>query len=99
MLFYWAIMNQDTDELWNQITQVNLFWVGLSMLCGVISHLLRALRWNLLLEPMNYKASTANSFHAVIIGYLVNMALPRVGEITRPAILGKLENIFLRPPA
>lgn len=93
MLFYWAIMNQDTDELWNQIKQVNLFWVGLSMLCGVISHLLRALRWNLLLEPMNYKASTANSFHAVIIGYLVNLALPRVGEITRPAILGKLENI------
>jgi uncharacterized protein (TIRG00374 family) len=42
---------------------------------------------------MNYKASTVNSFHAVIIGYLVNMALPRVGEITRPAILGKLEKI------
>ncbi len=93
VLFYWAIMNQDTDELWGQIKQVNLFWVGLSVFCGVISHLLRALRWNLLLEPMNYKASTVNSFHAVIIGYLVNMALPRVGEITRPAILGKLEKI------
>lgn len=93
VLFYWAIMNQDTDELWSQIKQVNLFWVGLSVFCGVISHLLRALRWNLLLEPMNYKASTVNSFHAVIIGYLVNMALPRVGEITRPAILGKLEKI------
>ena len=93
VLFYWAIKNQDLDELWNQIKQVNLFWVGLSMVCGIISHLLRALRWNLLLEPMNYKASTANSFHAVILGYLVNMALPRVGEITRPAILGKLEKI------
>ena len=86
-------MNQNTDELWGQIKQVNLFWVGLSVFCGVISHLLRALRWNLLLEPMNYKASTVNSFHAIIIGYLVNMALPRVGEITRPAILGKLEKI------
>lgn len=93
VLFYWAIMNQDTDELWSQIKQVNLFWVGLSVFCGVVSHLLRALRWNLLLEPMNYKASTVNSFHAVIIGYLVNMVLPRVGEITRPAILGKLEKI------
>ena len=93
VLFYWAIKSQDTDELWHQIKQVNLFWVGLSMLCGVISHLLRALRWNLLLEPMNCKASTANSFHAVILGYLVNMALPRVGEITRPAILSKLEKI------
>ena len=93
VLFYWAIKNQDLDELWNQIKQVNLFWVGLSMVCGIISHLFRALRWNLLLEPMNYKASTANSFHAVILGYFVNMALPRVGEITRPAILGKLEKI------
>jgi uncharacterized protein (TIRG00374 family) len=93
VLFYWAIESQDTDKLWHQIKQVNLFWVGLSMFCGVISHLLRALRWNLLLEPMNYKASTANSFHAVILGYLVNMALPRVGEITRPAVLAKLEKI------
>ena len=57
VLFYWAIKNQDLDELWNQIKQVNLFWVGLSMVCGIISHLFRALRWNLLLEPM-YKSYT-----------------------------------------
>jgi hypothetical protein len=42
---------------------------------------------------MGYKATTAGSFHAVILGYLVNMGLPRVGEITRPAVLSKLEGI------
>ena len=93
LLFYWAIESQDTDQLWHQIKEANIAWIGLSMLCGVLSHLLRALRWNLLLEPLNYRASVAGSFHAVILGYLVNMALPRVGEITRPAVLSKLENI------
>ncbi len=59
----------------------------------ILSHLARALRWNLLLEPLGYSASVAASFHAVILGYLVNMALPRVGEVTRPAVLSRLENI------
>ena len=63
------------------------------MICGVLSHLARALRWNILLEPLGYKASAANSFHAVIIGYLVNMGVPRAGEIARPAVLAKLEKI------
>ena len=91
VLFYWAISNEDPYQLWNTIKQANPFWIFMSMLAGIISHFLRALRWNLLLEPMQYKASVASSFHAVIIGYLVNMALPRVGEITRPAVLSKLE--------
>lgn len=93
VLFYWAISNEDPYQLWNTIKQANPFWIFMSMLAGIISHFLRALRWNLLLEPMQYKASVASSFHAVIIGYLVNMALPRVGEITRPAVLSKLEKI------
>jgi uncharacterized protein (TIRG00374 family) len=42
---------------------------------------------------MGYKVSSWASFHAVILGYLVNLVLPRVGEITRPAVLSKIEGI------
>ena len=92
-LFYWALSKEDTSQLLSEIKGADIKWIVLSMVCGILSHLARALRWNLLLTPMGYKAKTANSFHAIILGYLVNMALPRVGEITRPVVLGKLENI------
>ena len=68
-------------------------WIALSMLCGILSHLARSLRWNTLIKPMGYTASVWGSFHAVILGYLVNMAIPRAGEITRPAALSKTEKI------
>lgn len=93
LLFYLAIGSQDLPEVWEEIKGADTQWIVLSMVCGILSHLARALRWNLLLEPMGYKATTAGSFHAVILGYLVNMGLPRVGEITRPAVLSKLEGI------
>lgn len=90
ILFYYAV---GSEPIGDEIKNANLFWIGVSMVCGILSHLARALRWNLLLEPMGYRASPWASFHAVILGYLVNMVLPRVGEITRPAVLSKVENI------
>lgn len=90
LLFYYAIGDAPIGE---EISKANWFWIGVSLVCGVLSHLTRALRWNLLLEPMGYRASPWASFHAVILGYLVNLVLPRVGEITRPAILSKVEDI------
>jgi uncharacterized protein (TIRG00374 family) len=90
VLFYYAIGDASIGE---EIQKANWFWIGVSLVCGVLSHLARALRWNLLLEPMGYKVSSWASFHAVILGYLVNLVLPRVGEITRPAVLSKIEGI------
>lgn len=57
------------------------------------SHLLRALRWKLLMEPMGYKPSLPNTFFAVMIGYLANLAIPRLGEVLKCTILSKYENI------
>ena len=48
-----------------------------------LSHLLRALRWKLLIEPLGYKPSTTNTLFAVFIGYLANQAVPRLGEVLK----------------
>ena len=93
IIFYFAILKNDPDKIWEQIKTAEIKWILIAMVCGILSHLARALRWNILLEPLGYKASVANSFHAVIIGYLVNMGVPRAGEIARPAVLSKLEKI------
>ena len=71
----------------------NYWWVILSILIGVSSHLMRAVRWKMLLEPMGYKPSTWTAFLAVMIGYFTNLGIPRSGEVARCSILYKEDKI------
>jgi uncharacterized protein (TIRG00374 family) len=57
------------------------------------SHLLRALRWKMLMLPMGYNPSFINTFFAVMIGYLANLAVPRLGEVLKCTILSKYEQV------
>ena len=59
---------------------------------GFLSHYFRALRWKLLLEPVNLRPTTINVTFAVLIGYLVNLLVPRMGEVARCSVLAKYEN-------
>lgn len=76
--------------------KANFFWLGISVIISFIANWIRAVRWNLLIEPLGKKPSVANSFFAVNICYLANLALPRMGEITRCGVLAKNENIAIR---
>ena len=57
------------------------------------SHVIRALRWRILMEPMGYNTSFPNTFFAVMIGYMANMAVPRLGEVLKCTILAKYEKV------
>lgn len=61
------------------------------LIIGFLSHLFRALRWKLLLAPLKLKPSTPNITFAVLIGYLVNLLVPRMGEVVRCSVLAKYE--------
>jgi uncharacterized protein (TIRG00374 family) len=58
-----------------------------------LSHVSRTARWIILMEPMGYKPRFKNAFLALLIGYFANLALPRLGEITRCGILNRYEKI------
>jgi uncharacterized protein (TIRG00374 family) len=60
---------------------------------AILSHISRAVRWKILIEPMGYKPSTGNTFYAVMVGYLANTFLPRVGEILKCSLLNRYEKI------
>lgn len=60
---------------------------------AMVSHVLRALRWKLLLEPAGFRITTASSFLSLMIGYLVNLVIPRGGELSRSLNLWKLEKV------
>lgn len=77
-------------KVWNQGDK---FYFFLSAVFTVLSHVLRAERWKLLLQPLGYNISLWNGFNAVMNGYFINLAIPRGGEVSRPVTLNKLEKV------
>ncbi len=94
-LLWLALRGQDTEKLWATITGADYKWVVAAMSIGLLSHILRALRWNQLLATTGKAPSTVNTFCAVMVGYLVNYAIPRAGEVSRCAMLKKSDGIDL----
>ncbi|MFN0275547.1 MAG: lysylphosphatidylglycerol synthase transmembrane domain-containing protein [Chitinophagales bacterium] len=93
----WLIMRNVDDEQKGQIRQsflqANYWWVLLSVFIGILSHVLRALKWKMMLETLGRNPRFSTTFYSVMIGYLVNMAIPRFGEVTRCGIIQRYEKI------
>ena len=71
----------------------NYWWISLGLFFGILSHLSRAYRWKFMLESMGYTPRFINSALAVLIGYFVNLAIPRAGEVSRASVMANYENI------
>mgnify|MGYP001767610767 CR=1 FL=1 len=97
VLIIWLSLRGLTDtervEILRSFRIANYNWVILTIVLGIGSHILRALRWKLLLEPLDYHPSLKNTFYSVMVGYFANMAFPRLGEVTRCGILARYEKI------
>ena len=93
LLLHFAFRGVAFDELSSTLKRVNFWWIALSLLFAGISFLSRARRWMLLIEPLGFKPSFKNTYHSLMVGYLSNYALPRLGELTRCVTLGKREKI------
>ena len=89
LLLYLITRGQDVEQIVRELRQANYVWVFLAMVCAVISHFLRAVRWNRLIRTMGYETSAFQTFYAVMTGYLANLAVPRMGEVTRCLTLSK----------
>jgi uncharacterized protein (TIRG00374 family) len=63
------------------------------LIMGFISHWSRAVRWRYLMEPLGIKPKISNTFFAVMIGYLANMAFPRLGEVMKCTLLARYEKV------
>ncbi|MGN1233883.1 MAG: lysylphosphatidylglycerol synthase transmembrane domain-containing protein [Candidatus Cryptobacteroides sp.] len=64
-------------------------WLLLAMFSGVLSFFVRALRWKQIVSPIDSGVRIRDTFNAVNISYLVNLALPRVGELVRCGYLAR----------
>lgn len=92
-LLWLSFRNIRGDELKEILIHADYRWVGLSLLFAVVAYFSRARRWYLIIRSMGYKPRQRHVFHSLMTGYLANMALPRMGEITRCMMLGRREKI------
>ncbi len=93
-LLYLSFKDADFNKLWHYAQEADLrFFIAVAF-SGILSHLLRAWRWVILLQPLSSKKiSLFNSFCAVMYGYAVNIVVPRGGEVARLVSISKTESI------
>ncbi len=93
----WYIISRfkpdDIVDIKKSFETANYFWVTLSLFFGILSHLSRAYRWQFMLEPLGFKPKFPNTVMTVLIAYLVNLGIPRAGEIARATAISKYEKI------
>lgn len=93
ILLWLAFRNVEFRKLTEGLKNAEYGWVFLSVLFGLFAYISRARRWQILINPLGFNPSLKNTFHSMMTGYLANLALPRIGEITRCVALGKKEKI------
>jgi len=90
---YFAFRNIPLGDLSVYLSSINYFWIIPAIAVSLSTFLVRALRWQSILEPVR-KIRFINAFHPLMIGFMLNCILPgRIGEAARPAILMKNEKI------
>ena len=93
----WWSLHQIPPEKWDDFKKAFFtgnYWLMIPVFFILTtSHVLRASRWRMLMYPMGYRPSFTNTFFAVMIGYLANLAVPRLGEVLKCTILAKYEQV------
>jgi glycosyltransferase 2 family protein len=93
-IFWLVYKDQDFHRMKSILANdVHYSWIFYSIFLGMLSHLSRSIRWNLIIEPLGHKPRLLNTFLAVMVGYLMNLALPRMGEISKCGVLSRYEKI------
>jgi glycosyltransferase 2 family protein len=97
LFFVWLSVRDFTPEqksdIIHYIASANYWLLIPVVIVGILSNIVRAARWRLLIHPLKYNPGLFNTFCAVMVGYLTNLAIPRAGEISRCGVLARYEKI------
>lgn len=89
LLLYLAFRAVDVGQLVSNMAGAKLWAILLSSAIGLSAFVVRAHRWALLMEPLGGRPGLWHTTAALMAGYLANLALPRLGELTRCAAMAK----------
>ena len=93
-LLYWMYRDFDFAEAKRIfLDEMNIWWLFASLIPITLSHILRGLRWLITLEPLGYRPKTGDSIDSIFVAYASNVLVPRVGEVSRCAVLTKYDKV------
>ncbi len=84
---------EQIQEIKSYFHNADYFYILIAAFIAVLGSASRAYRWKYALGHMGYDSRFANNFMAVNIGYLLNLTVPKSGEISRAVIVKKYDNI------
>jgi uncharacterized protein (TIRG00374 family) len=93
LLLWLTFRNQSFGSVFEKIKEANWNWMAVSVVLSILALISRAMRWKQLIQSLGYEPRLRSTFNAVMFGYLANMAIPRLGEVSRCGALGKTEKI------
>jgi len=94
VLLFFAFEGQDLDLLIQDLKKAEYKWVFASIFFANTAHFIRAYRWRMMISSLGHGTPTLmNTFYAVLIGYLANLAFPRMGEVSRCGVINKTDQI------
>lgn len=93
-LLYWMYRDFDFAEAKHILLhETNVWWLLVSLIPITLSHVIRGLRWLLTLAPLGYRPKVGDSVDSIFVAYAANVLVPRVGEVSRCAVLTKYDRI------
>ena len=95
LVWYWynSTTPDDRELILLNIKKANIYWVGASIVLGLIAYVSRAIRWNYMLQPLGYRPRLSNNILIILMSYFANLGVPRMGEILRPTALATYEGV------
>lgn len=83
------LTSDDIENIRSSFANIHYFYLIVAFVLGVFSHWARSHRWKYLLKPMGYESSEGERFNILMVSYLINLGVPRLGEVARSAMLSK----------
>jgi len=80
-------------KLWTDFTSVDFFWLVLVLVAFMVSNVLRAWRWQMLVRPTGYRLRFWSAFYGIMLGYFANLGLPRFGELVRAGAVARMDQV------
>ena len=88
-----AVRGLDFGKISGYFKKANYLWVFISTIFGLLAYWFRAVRWNILLKPIGHQISNSNALWTISFGYLMNLTVPRSGEVARATALYGVEKV------
>lgn len=92
-LFYLAFRDTSIEKLETYFSTARWGWLAFSMCFALLSHFIRSVRWRMQLKASGYEITVPTAFSAVMMTYMVNLALPRAGELARCTMIYQSDKV------